>query len=63
MQEIKHRSNLCELGRYHMLDKIAYDLIQQLKNRQITRKEIEAEIEKQSDKEKFKEYLNKWLTK
>jgi hypothetical protein len=55
--------NHCELGRYHMLERIAYDLILQFKNRQITRQEIEAEIEKQNDKDKFKEYLNKWLTK
>lgn len=61
MREIKCRSNLCPQGHYHMLDKIAYDLIRQLKNRQITRQVIEAEIEKQSNKEKFREYLNKWL--
>lgn len=59
LQQVNH----CPQGRYHMLDKIAYDLILQFKNRQITRQEIEAEIEKQNDKDKFKEYLNKWLTK
>lgn len=59
LQQVNH----CPQGRYHMLDKIAYDLIQKLKTRQITRQDIEAEIEKQRDKEKFKEYLNKWLTK
>ncbi|QHJ84884.1 MAG: hypothetical protein [Caudoviricetes sp.] len=61
--------NACALGRYHMLDKIAYDYVKELtrdgSNKQKLKNDMSERAKRLSDedKNKLRELIEKWLTK
>jgi hypothetical protein len=61
--------NHCALGRYHMLDKIAYDYVIAIKEPGANKSKIKFELAErvkkysEEDKEKLRELIQKWLTK
>lgn len=61
--------NHCKSGRYHMLDKIAYDYVTEIKkpgaNIAKIKYELVEQVKKYSeiDKEKLRELIQKWLTR
>lgn len=54
--------NKCHAGQNHMLEFRAYSLINQLKERKVSREQIEQEINQLVDDEQqlFRDFLNKW---
>ncbi|MFQ0995697.1 hypothetical protein ACGH6Q_11900 [Gilliamella sp. BG2] len=66
---MSRRVNHCPLGRYHMLDKIAYDYVRAIKNRGANTAKIKHEMAErvkkysEEDKAKLRELIQKWLTK
>ena len=63
------RVNLCPLGRYHMLDKIAYDYVRAIRERGANTTKIKQQLAErvkkysEADKAKLRELIQKWLTK
>ena len=61
--------NHCSLGQYHMLDKIAYDYVTEIKTRGANVAKIKYELAErvkkysEEDKEKLRELIQEWLTK
>jgi hypothetical protein len=61
--------NHCSPGRYHMLDKIAYDYVAELDKRGANKSKIKFELAERvkkysaEDKIKLRELIQKWLTK
>ena len=66
---MRKRVNHCKIGRYHMLDKIAYDYVIAIKERGANvakiKQELSEKVKKYSEEEKVKlrELIQKWLTK
>ena len=63
-----HRQvNLCPLGQHHMLDKIAYDYVTEIKTRGANVAKIKYELAEkvkkysEEDKIKLREFIKKWL--
>lgn len=67
MQQAKRRFNHCLLGQHHMLDKIAYDYVIEIKTRGANVAKIKYElaerVKKFTDEErnKLRELIKKWL--
>ena len=67
MQQAKRRFNHCLLGQHHMLDKIAYDYVTEIKTRGANvakiKYELAEKVKKYSeyDKIKLRELIQKWL--
>lgn len=57
----KQSKNHCKLGEHHQLERKAYELVQALKRREVTRSQVELEIERISEPVIFKAFLNKYL--
>ena len=61
------RVNHCPLGQYHMLDKIAYDYVTEIKTRGANVAKIKYELAEkvkkysEEDKIKLRELIQKWL--
>ncbi|MFQ0995636.1 hypothetical protein ACGH6Q_11595 [Gilliamella sp. BG2] len=61
--------NHCPLGRYHMLDKIAYDYVRAIRERGANTAKIKQQLVErvktysEEDKAKLRELIQKWLTK
>jgi hypothetical protein len=66
---VLQRINHCLHGRYHMLDKIAYDYVIELSTRGANKSKIKFELAErvkkysEEDKIKLRELIQKWLTK
>jgi hypothetical protein len=66
---VLQRINCCPHGRYHMLDKIAYDYVAELgkcgANKSKIKFELAEKVKKYSEEDKIKlrELIQKWLTK
>ena len=64
-----HRVNRCSLGQYHMLDKIAYDYVTEIRkcgaNVAKVKYELAEKVKKfsEEDKNQLRELIQKWLTK
>ena len=63
-----HRQvNLCPLGQHHMLDKIAYDYVTEIKARGANVAKIKYELAERAkkftdeEKEILREFIKKWL--
>lgn len=69
MQQAKRRFNYCLLGQYHMLDKIAYDYVTEIRKHGANVAKIKYGLSEKvkkftdEDKEKLRELIQKWLTK
>ena len=67
MQQAKRRFNHCLLGQHHMLDKIAYDYVTEMRKRGANVAKIKYElaerVKKFTDEErnKLRELIRKWL--
>lgn len=67
MQQAKRRFNHCLLGQHHMLDKIAYDYVTEIRKRGANvakvKYELSEKVKKYSEKDKIKlrELIQKWL--
>ena len=67
MQQAKRRFNHCLLGQHHMLDKIAYDYVTEIRKRGANVAKIKYElaerVKKFTDEErnKLRELIRKWL--
>ena len=63
------RVNHCAVGQYHMLDKIAYDYVTEIKTRGANVAKVKYELAEkvkkysEEDKIKLRELIQKWLTK
>ena len=61
------RVNHCSLGRYHMLDKIAYDYVTEIRKRGANVAKIKYELAERvkkftdEEREKLRELIQKWL--
>ena len=59
--------NHCSLGQYHMLDKIAYDYVTEIKTRGANVAKIKYELAERAkkftdeEKEILREFIKKWL--
>lgn len=66
---MSRRVNHCLLGEHHMLDKIAYDYVTEIRKRGANKSKIKHElaerVKKFTDEErgKLRELIQKWLTK
>ena len=64
---MSRRVNHCPLGQHHMLDKIAYDYVTEIRkhgaNKSKIKHELAEKVKKYSeeDKEKLRELIQKWL--
>ena len=62
-----HRVNHCPLGQYHMLDKIAYDYVTEIRKRGANVAKVKYELAErvkkysEEDKIKLRELIQKWL--
>ncbi|WP_143422587.1 hypothetical protein [Gilliamella apicola] len=67
MQQAKRRFNHCLLGQHHMLDKIAYDYVTEIKTRGANVAKIKYELAERAkkftdeEKEILRELIQKWL--
>lgn len=67
MQQAKRRFNLCPLGQYHILDKIAYDYVTEIRKRGANVAKIKYELAERAkkftdeEKEILRELIQKWL--
>lgn len=67
MQQAKRRFNHCLLGQHHMLDKIAYDYVTEIKTRGANVAKIKYELAERAkkftdeEKEILREFIKKWL--
>lgn len=67
MQQIKRRFNHCLLGRHHMLDKIAYDYVTEIRKRGANVAKVKYELAEkvkkfsEEDKNQLRELIQKWL--
>lgn len=61
--------NHCSLGRYHMLDKIAYDYVTEIRKRGANVAKVKYELAEkvkkfsEEDKNQLRELIQKWLAK
>lgn len=61
------RVNHCSLGQYHMLDKIAYDYVTEIKTRGANKSKIKHELAERAKKftdeerDRLRELIQKWL--
>ncbi|MFQ1018006.1 hypothetical protein [Gilliamella sp. BG7] len=66
---MREQVNHCPLGRYHMLDKIAYDYVRAIRkpgaDTAKVKQQLAERVKKYSeeDKAKLRELIQKWLTK
>ena len=66
---MSRRVNHCPLGQCHMLDKIAYDYVTEIRKRDANKSKIKHELAEkvkkysEYDKIKLRELIQKWLTK
>ncbi|OCG33669.1 hypothetical protein A9G26_09405 [Gilliamella sp. Bim1-2] len=66
---MREQVNHCPLGINHMLDKIAYDYVRDIKNRGANTAKIKQQLAErvknysEEDKAKLRELIQKWLTK
>ena len=66
---MSRRVNHCPLGQCHMLDKIAYDYVTEIRKRDANKSKIKYELAEkvkkysEYDKIKLRELIQKWLTK
>jgi len=64
---VSRRVNLCPLGQHHMLDKIAYDYVTEIKTRGANKSKIKYELAERAkkftdeEKNKLRELIQKWL--
>jgi len=62
-----HRVNHCPLGQHHMLDKIAYDYVTEIRKRGANVAKVKYELAErvkkysEEDKIKLRELIQKWL--
>lgn len=62
-----HRVNRCPLGQHHMLDKIAYDYVTEIRKRGANVAKVKYELAErvkkysEEDKIKLRELIQKWL--
>ena len=67
MQQAKRRFNHCLLGQHHMLDKIAYDYVTEIRKRGANVAKVKYELAErvkkysEEDKIKLRELIQKWL--
>ena len=67
MQQAKRRFNHCPLGQYHMLDKIAYDYVTEIRKRGANVAKVKYELAERvkkftdEEKNKLRELIQKWL--
>ena len=67
MQQAKHRFNHCLLGQHHMLDKIAYDYVTEIKTLGANESKIKYELAERAkkftdeEKEILRELIKNWL--
>ncbi|OCG64047.1 hypothetical protein A9G48_04400 [Gilliamella sp. wkB18] len=65
----KQLVNHCPQGRYHMLEKIAYDYVRAINTEGANKSKIKLELSEkvkkysEEDKTKLRELIRKWLTK
>lgn len=63
------RVNHCSLGRHHMLDKIAYDYVTEIRKRGANVAKVKYELTEkvkkfsEEDKNQLRELIQKWLAK
>lgn len=66
---MSRRVNHCPLGQHHMLDKIAYDYVTEIRKHGANVAKIKYELAErvkkysEEDKEKLRELIQEWLTK
>ena len=64
---MSRRVNLCPLGQYHILDKIAYDYVTEIRKRGANVAKIKYELAERAkkftdeEKEILRELIQKWL--
>lgn len=67
MQQAKRRFNHCLLGQHHMLDKIAYDYVTEIKTRGANVAKIKYELAERvkkftdEERDRLRELIKKWL--
>ena len=67
MQQAKRRFNHCLLGQHHMLDKIAYDYVTEIRKRGANVAKVKYELAEkakkysEADRIKLRELIQKWL--
>lgn len=63
---MREQVNRCSQGRYHMLDKIAYDYVRDIKNRGANTAKIKQQLAErvknysEENKTKLRELIQKW---